>query len=140
MDFNPVENLIRPLALNRKNSLFAGHYEGAHNWVGPASLIATCKLNGIEPFAYMKATIEALVAGHRNAEYRSTAAVEFQGAARCGCDVTSLYPQTCRHIMHKALQHRSSSQMMFAARAAKTAGVNRKSHVIQTPLTSQLQQ
>jgi hypothetical protein len=29
--------------------------------------------------------------------------------------------------------------MMFAARAAKTAGVNRKSYVIQTPLTEQLQ-
>jgi transposase len=68
MDSNPVENLIRPLALNRKNSLFAGHDEGAQNWARLASLIATCKLNGIEPFAYMKATIEALVAGHRNAE------------------------------------------------------------------------
>ena len=42
--------------------------EGAQNWARLASLIATCKLNGIEPFAYMKATIEALVAGHRNAE------------------------------------------------------------------------
>ena len=68
MDSNPVENPIRPLALNRKNSLFAGHDEGAQNWARLASLIATCKLNGIEPFAYMKATIEALVAGHRNAE------------------------------------------------------------------------
>jgi len=68
MDSNPVENLIRPLALNRKNSLFAGHDEGAQNWARLASLIATCKLNGIEPFAYMKATLEALAAGHRNAE------------------------------------------------------------------------
>jgi len=68
MDSNPVENLIRPLALNRKNSLFAGHDEGAQNWARLASLMATCKLNGIEPFAYMKATLEALAAGHRNAE------------------------------------------------------------------------
>ena len=29
MDNNPVENLIRPLTLNRKNALFAGHDEGA---------------------------------------------------------------------------------------------------------------
>jgi hypothetical protein len=33
-----------------------------------ASLVATCKLNSIEPFAHMKATLEALVAGHRNAD------------------------------------------------------------------------
>jgi transposase len=68
MDSNPVENLIRPLTLNRKNSLFAGHDEGAQNWARLASLVATCKLNGIEPFAYMKATLEALTAGHRNAD------------------------------------------------------------------------
>lgn len=68
MDNNPVENLIRPLTLNRKNALFAGHDEGAQNWARLASLIGTCKLNGIEPFAYMKATLEALAAGHRNAD------------------------------------------------------------------------
>lgn len=68
MDNNPVENLIRPLTLNRKNALFAGHDEGAQNWARLASLIGTCKLNGVEPFAYMKATIEALAAGHRNAD------------------------------------------------------------------------
>ncbi|MGA8818695.1 MAG: IS66 family transposase, partial [Xanthobacteraceae bacterium] len=65
MDSNPVENLIRPLTLNRKNSLFAGHDEGAQNWARLASLVATCKLNGVEPFAYMKTTLEALTAGHR---------------------------------------------------------------------------
>jgi transposase len=68
MDNNPVENLIRPLTLNRKNVLFAGHDEGAQNWARLASLIGTCKLNGVEPFAYMKATLEALAAGHRNAD------------------------------------------------------------------------
>lgn len=64
MDNNPVENLIRPLALHRKNALFAGHDEGARNWGRLASLIGTCKLNGIEPYAYMKATLEAIAAGH----------------------------------------------------------------------------
>jgi transposase len=58
----------RAITLNRKNALFAGHDEGAQNWARLASLIGTCKLNGIEPFAYMKATLEALAAGHRNAE------------------------------------------------------------------------
>ena len=68
MDSNPVENLIRPLTLNRKNALFAGHDEGAQNWARLASRIGTCKINGIEPFAYMKATLEALATGHRNAD------------------------------------------------------------------------
>jgi transposase len=68
MDSNPVENLIRPLTLSRKNSLFAGHDEGAQNWARLASLIGTCKLNGIEPFAYMKATLEAIATGHPNAD------------------------------------------------------------------------
>jgi transposase len=46
----------------------AGHDEGAQNWARLASLIGTCKLNGVEPFAYMKATLEALATGHRNAD------------------------------------------------------------------------
>ena len=38
--------------LNRKNALFAGHDEGAENWACIASLIETCKLNGVDPQAY----------------------------------------------------------------------------------------
>ncbi len=64
MDSNLVENQIRPLALGRKNALFAGHDEGAQNWARIASIIATCKMNGVEPFAYLKATLEAIAAGH----------------------------------------------------------------------------
>jgi transposase len=64
IDSNPVERTIRPIALNRKNALFAGHDEGGKNWGKIASLIETCKLNGIEPFAYLKATLEAIAAGH----------------------------------------------------------------------------
>ena len=37
------------IALNRKNALFAGHDAGAENWACLASLIETCKLNGIDP-------------------------------------------------------------------------------------------
>ena len=64
IDSNAVENSIRPLALNRKNALFAGHDEGATAWGRIASLIETAKMNGVEPFAYLKATLEAIVAGH----------------------------------------------------------------------------
>jgi hypothetical protein len=42
IDSNRVENLIRPIALNRKNALFAGHDEGGIAWGRIASLIETC--------------------------------------------------------------------------------------------------
>jgi transposase len=59
-----VERKIRPIALNRKNALFAGHDEGGKNWGRIASLIETCKMNDIEPFAYIKATLEAIASGY----------------------------------------------------------------------------
>ena len=64
MDSNVVENTIRPLALNRKNALFAGHDEGAAAWARIATLIETAKMNGVNPHAYLKATLEAIAAGH----------------------------------------------------------------------------
>ena len=44
---------MRPIALNRKNSLFAGHDQGAINWACIASLIETAKLHGIDPKPYL---------------------------------------------------------------------------------------
>jgi len=64
IDSNGVENLIRPIALNRKNALFAGHDEGGKAWGRIASLIETAKINRVEPFAYIKATLEAIASGH----------------------------------------------------------------------------
>lgn len=64
LDTNPIENLIRPVALTRKNSLFAGHEIGAENWALLASLVATCKLNGVEPVGYLAATMTAILNGH----------------------------------------------------------------------------
>ena len=48
-------------ALNRKNSLFAGHDAGAVNWACLASLIETCKLNGVDPQAYLADVLTKLV-------------------------------------------------------------------------------
>ena len=45
IDSNVVERTIRPIALNRKNALFAGSDGGAEHWAVIASLIETCKLN-----------------------------------------------------------------------------------------------
>jgi transposase len=64
IDSNLVENQIRPLALNRKNALFAGHDTGGKAWGIIASLIATAKTNNVEPFAYLKETLEAVAQGH----------------------------------------------------------------------------
>jgi transposase len=67
MDNNIVERTIRPIALNRKNALFAGHDEGGRNWGRIAPLIETCKLNNVKPYAYLKTTLEAIAAGHPSA-------------------------------------------------------------------------
>ena len=60
MDSNFVENRIRPI----KNALFAGHDEGARSWGRVSSLIETCKMNGVEPCAWLKSTLEKIAAGH----------------------------------------------------------------------------
>jgi hypothetical protein len=64
LDNNTVERAIRPIALGRKNHLFAGSDGGAARWATVASLLATAKLNGVEPFAYLKDVLERLSNGH----------------------------------------------------------------------------
>ena len=46
IDSNTVERSIRPLALTRKNALFAGSDRGGQTWAVITSLVETCKLNG----------------------------------------------------------------------------------------------
>jgi len=65
---NAVERTIRPIALNRKNALFAGHDAGAQNWAAIASLIETCKLNGIEPHGYLSGVLKAIACGHKQTD------------------------------------------------------------------------
>jgi transposase len=66
IDSNVVERAIRPLALGRKNHLFAGSDSGAEHWAVLASLIATCKLNGVDPQAYIGDVTSRIVGGHPN--------------------------------------------------------------------------
>ncbi len=61
LDTNIVERGIRPIVLNRKNSLFAGHDQGAENWACIASLIETCKLHGVDPQTYFADVLTKLV-------------------------------------------------------------------------------
>ena len=64
LDSNAVECSIRPLALNRKNALFAGSDEGGDNWAVIATLIENCKLSGINPHSWLTKTLEKLANGH----------------------------------------------------------------------------
>jgi len=66
LDTNPVERAIRPVALGRKNHLFAGSDGGGHRWAVVCSMIETAKLNGVEPYAYLRDVLERMVAGHPN--------------------------------------------------------------------------
>jgi transposase len=61
IDSNTVERSIRPIALNRKNALFAGSDEGGANWAIIASLIETAKLNDVNPHAWLTDTLTKLV-------------------------------------------------------------------------------
>jgi transposase len=66
IDSNVVERSIRPIALNRKNALFAGSDGGGEHWAVIASLIETCKLIGVDPHAYLADVITRIVNGHPN--------------------------------------------------------------------------
>jgi transposase len=61
IDSNTVERSIRPIALTRKNALFAGHDMGAESWAIAASFVETCKLNSVDPLAWMTDALTKLV-------------------------------------------------------------------------------
>lgn len=60
IDNNPVENAIRPIALGKKNWLFAGSERAGKRAAAIQSLLATAKLNEIEPTTWLKSTLEKL--------------------------------------------------------------------------------
>ena len=66
IDSNIFERAIRPIALNRKNALFAGSDGGGEHWGIIASLIETCKLNGVELHAYLASALTRIANGHPN--------------------------------------------------------------------------
>jgi hypothetical protein len=60
IDNNPVERAIRPIALGRKNWLFAGSDTGGARAAAIASLITSARLNRIEPEAYLRHVLERI--------------------------------------------------------------------------------
>lgn len=60
IDNNLIENSIRPVALGRKNYMFAGSHEAAQNAAMMYSLFASCKINNIDPFTWLKDTLSVI--------------------------------------------------------------------------------
>jgi transposase len=63
VDSNTVERSMRPIALGRRNSLFAGSEGGAESWAILASILATAKLNGLDPQTYLTDVLARIVSG-----------------------------------------------------------------------------
>ena len=66
LDTNTVERAIRPLCLSRKNALFASGDDGGARWAALASLVETCKLNGVDPQRCLADLLTRLVNGWPN--------------------------------------------------------------------------
>ena len=64
IDSNAVERAMKPIALGRKNHLFAGSDGGAEHWAVLASLVECCKLNGVDPQAYIADVLAKIVNRH----------------------------------------------------------------------------
>jgi transposase len=63
LDTNIVERAMRPVALGRKNALFAGADSGGKHWAIVATLIQTAKLNNVEPLAWLTDALKRIVSG-----------------------------------------------------------------------------
>jgi transposase len=60
IDNNFIENSIRPVALGRKNYLFAGSHEAAQQAAMIYSFLGTCKINNVEPYSWLKKTLSRI--------------------------------------------------------------------------------
>lgn len=63
IDSNIVERAIRPQTITRKNSLFAGSEGGGKTWATLATLLQTCKMNNVDPLAWLSQTLTRIVQG-----------------------------------------------------------------------------
>jgi len=60
IDNNQIENAIRPLAIGRKNYLFAGSHQGARRAAMFYSFFGTCKKHEVNPYDWLKATLDVI--------------------------------------------------------------------------------
>ena len=66
IDTNIVERTIRPHAITRKNGMFAGSDGGGRAWASIATALTAAKLNGVDPYAWLKFTLERIATGRPN--------------------------------------------------------------------------
>ena len=60
IDNNLIENSIRPVAIGKKNYMFAGSHEAAQQAAMMYSFLGTCKINNIEPYSWLKTTLSRI--------------------------------------------------------------------------------
>jgi len=60
IDNNKIENAVRPLALGRKNYLFAGSHKAAQNAAMMYSFFASCKQNDINPYTWLHDVLQRI--------------------------------------------------------------------------------
>lgn len=80
IDNNGVENAIRPVALGRKNYLFAGSHTGARRAGMIYSLLGTCKMHGVNPQQWLSHVLQNILSTKYN-------------------EIRSLYPQNFKSNM-----------------------------------------
>lgn len=54
---------MHPMALRRKNALFAGAGSGEQHWTISATLIQSAKMNDVDPLAWLTDVLERVVSG-----------------------------------------------------------------------------
>lgn len=81
IDNNLVENAIRPLALGRKNYLFAGSHDAAQRAAGIYSFFAICKKHEVNTYQWLKYTLENIMTINHK-------------------DIRQLYPQNYKELQH----------------------------------------
>ena len=75
IDNNPAENVQRLIAVGRKNHLFIGSESGGHNAACFYSLIQSCRLQNIDPVAYLRDISARMLAGDVNYDALTPAAM-----------------------------------------------------------------
>ncbi|SFG14838.1 Transposase IS66 family protein, partial [Salegentibacter agarivorans] len=79
IDNNLIENKIRPVALGRKNYLFAGSHKAAQRAAAIYSFFAICKKHEVNPYEWLKYTLENIM----TIKYK---------------DIKNLYPQNYKKL------------------------------------------
>ena len=73
IDNNPAERAIRPIAVGRKNWLFAGSDRGGHAAAVIASLMATCRRHKVDPYVYLHDALTLLADARKLGDTASVA-------------------------------------------------------------------